>query len=489
MATVEHRVGAEKNPAEVQKWSEVLRQDKRIFILDDHSSSIRLAQRILAPNFPGVDQIESETDPVQAVETIAQKAAAGKIDVLVLDMDMPQMTGKEVIIALAKRNVFVPTVVFSGGQGNEISCSLLASISCVKNRGEVAAMVDQMVAENHGMAITYVRKESVVIDPELLCNAVDAMLIAGERRVNNLNLLFNVDQVNQPTPVLGRVEAIYARIADECLTFIYDHNIFTAKAMAVYTERLTEIHDPELRAEMAEIIDDLLILDPYEYSYGELIQIRDSRSWDMKRHRLMGNSGLTGYYSQMEELTSQFGNTDFSIDEYEMQIFLRFRKAFTQAEHQLWLAFRNETSAADTVELALVLTGEETGCQVSKIEDFVFADPDDLIPGIIEEAITNARCAVRGKEHSNVQISLGKKESNGAKVGYICVQDNGDGIPPQIIEAWEKDGEITSTKTGQNAKGLKLMKANAAKAGAVMSIDTGPDGTKIYFLFPLKDSE
>lgn len=488
MTTIEKCVDINNGAAEIEKWRETLRQGKGILVVDDHQCSIDLVRQILSPYFQEEGAIDSETDPFLAIEKIAQKTAKAEIQVLVLDMDMPKMNGKEVLIALAKRNIFVPTVIFSGGQGNNETRSLLASLSSAKNKEQILSTVERMVSSNQGVALAYVGKETTVIKPDLLLNAVDAMLIAGERRVNNIELLLGADKERQLVPSPDRLKKLYSRIADECLLFIYRHNRFTEGAQKLLLDKLQNIENGELRIKMEQEIKGLLLLDPTEYCYEELIQIRDPGIWDSKRHRLLGSKGISGYYSSLENLSIQFERSNVLFKQYEERVFSPFHERFTQAEKQLWLAFEDKASVAEIVKEVLQLSGNEGVFLKAEGADFVVGNADNLIPAI-EEALVNARCAIENKKEGKVEISFGKKEINdGEEVGFICIKDNGGGIPKEIVDAWKKDEEIISTKTGKKAYGLRIMKEAAEESGGFMSIDSGSGGTKIYFFFPFSDS-
>lgn len=488
MTTIEKCVDINNGAAEIEKWRETLRQGKGILVVDDHQCSIDLVRQILSPYFQEEGAIDSETDPFLAIEKIAQKTAKAEIQVLVLDMDMPKMNGKEVLIALAKRNIFVPTVIFSGGQGNNETRSLLASLSSAKNKEQILSTVERMVSSNQGVALAYVGKETTVIKPDLLLNAVDAMLIAGERRVSNIELLLGVNQESQIIPSPDRLKKLYSRIADECLLFIYRHNRFTKEIQTRLLEKLQSIENSELRTKMEQKIKGLLLLDPTKYCFEELIKICDAGNWDSKRHRLLGSEGINGYYSSLENLSEHFEGVNVLFEQYKKNFFSQFYEGFIQAEDQLWLAFEDKTSVAEIVKEALPLSGNEGKCLIVEGEDFVVGNADNLISAI-EEALANARHAIENKKEGKVEISFGKQEINdGEEVGFICIEDNGGGISKETVDAWENDGEIISTKTGKKACGLKIMKEIVKESGGFMSIDSGSGGTKIYFFFPFSDS-
>jgi two-component system LytT family response regulator len=79
----------------------------RAFLVDDEPLALARLQRLLA-HFPSIQIAGTSTDPAAVVETL-NRAQVGTIDVLFLDIQMPGMTGFEVLSRLAVQ----PFVIFT----------------------------------------------------------------------------------------------------------------------------------------------------------------------------------------------------------------------------------------------------------------------------------------------------------------------------------------------------------------------------------------
>src|SRR4051812_47323276 len=85
----------------------------RIIIVDDHSI-VREGLRLILSTDPNIDVIGQAADGQEALDLIKQLAP----DVVLLDVDMPRMTGLEVLRALAVKKSSVKAIVLTASIEN-----------------------------------------------------------------------------------------------------------------------------------------------------------------------------------------------------------------------------------------------------------------------------------------------------------------------------------------------------------------------------------
>jgi len=87
----------------------------RILILDDDQAVLNCFQTLLAQ--AGRYQVEVLADSTRAVETIA----TGRFDLILLDMDMPVVSGMEVLRYVRKQHPGIAVVVITGVEDVELA--------------------------------------------------------------------------------------------------------------------------------------------------------------------------------------------------------------------------------------------------------------------------------------------------------------------------------------------------------------------------------
>src|SRR5262245_47847838 len=100
------------------------RATKRVLIVDDDESIVRVLRDAL-----GLFQ----HDPACAVETAADGAEGlaaierGQVDLILLDLHMPKMTGLELLTEIRRRGLRTPVLVLTGNEDNKSAASALKS--------------------------------------------------------------------------------------------------------------------------------------------------------------------------------------------------------------------------------------------------------------------------------------------------------------------------------------------------------------------------
>ena len=78
----------------------------KVLAMDDDSGIIEILQILLEDDF----DLRAFTDPVEAIACIANE----KFDVILTDLNMPQMSGKEAIVKIRSLNGTIPIMVMTG---------------------------------------------------------------------------------------------------------------------------------------------------------------------------------------------------------------------------------------------------------------------------------------------------------------------------------------------------------------------------------------
>ena len=485
----------------LERYRAGLREDKSVYVVDDSRSTCESHKAVLDGPFAG--RVSFETDPGKAVDDVALRAAKGQVHALVLDMDMPTVSGRELAVRLAERGIFIPFVIVSGGQGSEETRRFLGAVSASKSRQELESLVDARLKGTGGVAFAYVRKEDTVLEPRLLLDAVDAMLLAGRKGVSNLDLMVKATKVEQPSLLglgLGEKERICASLADEALAMYSAHNRFINRMEDfAKTDKPLPGEEDTVGRDLKRLRDHWYF--PDDVSYEKVKAAAEKKEeWGYFRHELLGSRGMHGIFDAMQGLKHGFPEGSGAKAEVERQFTLltRLLVRFRRLEDKLtgYGEMAREVSKSVTVlgrveKVPLEVTGEVS-----------IGDDDGRILHIaLSQAIVNAGHAVAGKEGGKVLAELGKVKvadisservrgilaGRGYKpdyeVGFVAVTDNGPGIRQDIVDAWRRGVEVTSTMTGVKAEGIALMRDVMGDIDGAAELGNYGSGTKATLYF------
>ena len=82
----------------------------KLLLVDDDPSIVRLLSTVISDALGGEIQIESLTDPAEALDCIDQ----GGIDILLTDLDMPHIDGLDLLRAAKRRNSSTQVLFITG---------------------------------------------------------------------------------------------------------------------------------------------------------------------------------------------------------------------------------------------------------------------------------------------------------------------------------------------------------------------------------------
>ncbi|MDD5112133.1 MAG: hypothetical protein PHG85_06280 [Candidatus Altiarchaeota archaeon] len=514
-----------KAPGEdLASFREKLRLGRHFFVVDDSRDACDMHMRALSGPFGGRGGFE--TDSRKALDSIAQRASKGELDVLVVDMDMPDLSGRELLLNLAKRGVYVPFVIVSGGQGSDETRAFMSQVSGAGNVRDLQAAVDRRLKQTGGLAFTYLRKEDVALRPELLLDAVDAMLLAGGRKAENLDLLVRATKPEMPDfkslPKDAR-ERLFASMSDACLNWVALHGRF----LKDLDETLATATVPAGKVESVKRARDKIswrFQDPDEYSYDKLVKM-DARELGDFEHDLFGSQGVTTVFNNIElirlaGLTFQDkGGAErmHALFEGYTTAAMMFKDRFGFIQQDLKLA-AGGLEAVD-LRVAATMTAPDLGVKLG----YDIANDRADVPTIeinkkelgsleisLKQALVNAGRAVEGKSGGKVSMVPGvstvdglqdagvkahfrnRGYGEGENIASLTIKDNGPGMPAAVLEAWHSGGEIHRGGGGEKSQGLGLMRESAGSVndGRVV-IESSPDGTAVTFYFAekLKDRQ
>ncbi len=493
--------GTLDTPETLAGYRAALREGKSVYVVDDSRSTCESHKAVLDGPFAG--QVSFQTDPGKAVDDVALRAAEGRVHALVLDMDMPAVSGREVAVRLAKRGIFIPFVIVSGGQGSEETRRFLGAVSAAKSRQELESAVDARLKGTGGVAFAYVRKEDTVLAPGLLVDAVDAMLLAGRRGVSNLDLMVKATKVEQPSLLglgLGDKERICAGLADEALAMYSAHHRFSNRMDALAKAEKPQTGEKDrVKRDLKRLRDHWYF--PDDVSYEKIRAAAEKKDdWGYFRHDLLGSRGMHGIFDAMRGLRHGFAEGSGARAEVERQFTLltRLLVRFRNLEDRLTGYGQMSREVSKTVKVLgsvekvpLEVTGEVS----------IGDDDGRILHMALSQAIVNAGHAVKGREGGRVIAELGrvrvadigservrailegKGHGHESEVGYVAISDNGPGISQEIVEAWRRGEEVTSTKTGVRAEGIALMRDVMGDIDGAADLENTGSGTKATLYF------
>lgn len=109
----------------------------KVLVLDDNLDDLQQVRRALT----GVESVEVSysQDPEQALE----QAAQGQVDVFVSDINMPQLSGIELVARLraTKQGAFLPTIFLTGATSDRQAESLLRGGDAVMTKPVIASLL------------------------------------------------------------------------------------------------------------------------------------------------------------------------------------------------------------------------------------------------------------------------------------------------------------------------------------------------------------
>ena len=121
----------------------------KILIIDDRPDVARAIARMLS----SYDTV-TETDPRRAIDRVVKRGE--RFDIVLIDFDMPEMTGRTVSDALANARLAYPPIVFVMSGGENVSslyatgrAVLIKPFKGVELRALVAAILHESDAAPH----------------------------------------------------------------------------------------------------------------------------------------------------------------------------------------------------------------------------------------------------------------------------------------------------------------------------------------------------
>lgn len=519
----ENLAGGRDLENEMTEFLEALRENAHIFLIDDSLSFCESTRDYLETFFPG--RVDFATDPATAVEIIAQRAAKGLVNVLVVDMDMSPLTGKQLIEELDRRGIKLPFVILSGRQGSFLSAEFIEELHAAQSREELEAAVQKRLEATAGRPFSFVRKERFVMQPQILQLSVDAMLLASRHTDMKLNAMLEQELSDMSVPVADREAAsedlresrrtLCAGMADECQAFALRLVEGHRKLLSLLTETEREEHAEKLgeMLELALIYSELYRFDDVlENSYDV------DRCWGRYRHNAMGSRGLSKVFMMLGSLGSQIDGRNGEGGRPEVKRYTRefqelsqeFARRFEMMESRLYAL--NQMEASGYVDVRTMISTFSSaslrkGAAIETTGALNLEVNPSLLGDLIELPVQNALNAVENPSDHPFELNLGEKkvsefpeelrvalEAKGhapdAQLGFIEIEDRGPGYPQEVLDAWRERKEILRASTGTPCQGLALMRELVEDTfnGAV-SISNGEAGAKVLMVLGVRGVE
>jgi len=488
-----------------------LREGKYVFHLDDHESSLEMTRRILEPAFG--ERLVSSSDSENAVDTIAKLACEGKLHCLIIDMDM-STSGRKVLMGLAKRNIYVPFVILSGGQGNPEYRAFMKAVSDAKSVMELEGAVEKMLEKGGDFAFCYLPKEDVACDPALLVRAVDATLLAGQRRAANLDLMVGAAKGQSSIMADWRSDELdpyYSTLSDEALSFLQFHFGFVDRLDAfVATHKPIDGEGDRLKARIEDIKKGLGTKKIGSFSYETVRKVQPGMDFEDYSHSLFGSECLTPVVLDVQMIEYSFDGLSaeecHKMSSEYMEVFKGFQKRYDKVMNDLnqeagvWGSQVNEvvSEISDSRGFRVEVRGHES-----------VTTPKKRLATAFGLALTNAKQAIEHTDGGRIWVDIGAKKmgelaegvqshfsergfKSGDKIVVVEVNNNGPKVPDDVMEAWNAGAPILSTKgePGRMGVGLKLMRETVGSInGGIVTIDPTEGAVKVTFYLPKEPKE
>jgi two-component system phosphate regulon sensor histidine kinase PhoR len=111
------------------------------------------------------------------------------------------------------------------------------------------------------------------------------------------------------------------------------------------------------------------------------------------------------------------------------------------------------------------------------------------IPQVLREMVFNLvdNGIKYNKDKGKVVISIKSEDTPNGGTVRLCVADTGIGIPPaeqeRVFERFYRVDKSRNSETGGTGLGLSIVKHGAGLHGAALSLESGPEGTKVSLVF------
>jgi CheY-like chemotaxis protein len=113
---------------------------KRVLIVDDEIDLVES----LAMALEGTCEVRTANNGKQALELLQREP--GSIDVIVLDLMMPVMSGDELILAMREHAIDVPVIVASASRNVEQRCKQLGVEHCLQKPYRLSKLLERLTA-------------------------------------------------------------------------------------------------------------------------------------------------------------------------------------------------------------------------------------------------------------------------------------------------------------------------------------------------------
>ncbi len=92
-----------------------INKKSNLVLIDDDPSMLRLIQAVLENHFQERIEVETYEDPETAVERILRN----KVDIILSDLEMPNVDGIEILKTVKNRNPFAQVILLTGNSKQE----------------------------------------------------------------------------------------------------------------------------------------------------------------------------------------------------------------------------------------------------------------------------------------------------------------------------------------------------------------------------------
>ncbi|MFH0862340.1 MAG: response regulator [Candidatus Altiarchaeota archaeon] len=508
---------------------ESLRAGKWVYIVDDSESMCLAEKRIL--DGPYKERVRYCTDPVKALAEAAELAKKGELHLLVLDMQMPGLSGGDLALRLSNlKGVRVPIVVVSGGQGHGKWAEFNAKLTGAHSMADLDEAAGEALSRTGRYPLGYVPKEDVVLHPERLVNGLDSMLRAqtmGARwEPKLLEMATTIETASALNIPEGKLDPLIVMASDEILAFVSANRAFQEKLRKAVSE---EKPLPGKEQELKDLMDGgggewgikNQFTSTWDHTYPE---IRDSlvvRRMDIEHwaHGIMGSRGMQRYLNDLMGVCTCFDDkydkdapVRVLIDEEFGPAMERFKERFYSVSGRMIDLSHAEDMTVDTMAAELMGRAGKKG----KLDFLKNADSKPLkvegnrqaLTESMQLAIDNACKAVAREDEGVVRLGLGRRRvldidhpdirkhfiakgySDEDEIGFVEVSDNGPGFPEGVLEAWRGHKTVRRGGTGEPSQGLDLIRRRIrAVNGGDVAIDSSPQGSKVTLYFGMKPRE
>ncbi len=481
----------------------------RVLVIDDCEFVAEHVATRLSEHYAKVDHISNSANATGLIlESIAN---CQPYQALVLDLDMPEVNGIQLLQDLNKKGINVPTVLFSAEQGDYLAIRFIHQVNKAQHTEELNALIDNIEKGSNGLPITYLRKFEGDAPIQDLVNAIDAVTIISQRRqVDFANFVsrfsakesgyhFDNNHIAQMADIVRLTRQRYMELKERLLPYrafmkkkeseaLFKNIDWFINDLADDKFSLSGLSDPKLgrnNIHQSQIYYRQNFLRDMFKGY-----LRDPSERLLVRYKTQGRVGdITAIMQEFEETHRSMAKAF----EYHTLMSKEFTVKYPCG---------TDSKLHNLVESPYILRGSQgVNFQENYIDKGLKVEAnEELFTNILEHPLLNAVDAVQGSAEKTIYLetrkvdveSLPDKEKDYfIKLGYkpndsivrILIKDTGCGIPQENLDKIAREG--FSTK-GSSGYGLSFVDKRIGEIPGTYRIESQVGkGTSFYMYFPV----